>query len=200
MVPGHPSHSTLGAFHPTPSASSRTPTHPTPRRCRRKGARMQCGALRRGRRQGRNPPDRSCATVGVRGNYVNPHPTATIYDRAGRSPRRLPRRSTPHHRGCVRRQDRGDESAPRAQPEGRPRRPLPRRRHTRAPVPAPTTTGCAGRQIPVGRTRPLHRRAAGKMSPRIRIRPEAVLTDHAPPSSAAAATARRKPDLRAVPC
>ena len=32
------------------------------------------------------------------------------------------------------------------------------------------------------------------MSPRIRIGPEAVLTDHAPPPSAAAATARRKPD------
>ena len=52
-------------------------------------------------------------------------------------PVRLPRRSTPHHRGCARRQDRDDESAPRAQPEGRPHRPLPRRRHTRAPVPAP---------------------------------------------------------------
>ena len=48
---------------------------------------MQRGALRRGRRRGRNPPDRSCATVGARGNYVNPRPTATIHDRACRSPR-----------------------------------------------------------------------------------------------------------------
>ena len=37
-------------------------------------------------------------------------------------------------------------------------------------------------------------RAAAKMSPRIRTSPEAVLADHAPPPSAAAATARRKPD------
>ena len=35
---------------------------------------------------------------------------------------------------------------------------------------------------------------AAKMSPRIRTSPEAVLADHAPPPSAAAATARRKPD------
>ena len=187
MVPGHPSHSTLGAFHPTPSASSRTSTHPTPRRCRRKGARMQRGALRRGRRRGRNPPDRSCATVGARGNYVNPRPTATIHDRACRSPR------------SARRQDRDDESAPRAQPEGRPRRPLPRHRRTPVPVSAPRRRAAREARFPVGSARPLHRRAAAKMSPRIRTGPEAVLAAHAPPPSAAAATARRKPDQVPIP-
>ena len=143
MVLGHPSHSALGAFHPTPTASSRISTHPTARRRRRKRARMQCGALRRGRRRGRNPPERSCAAVGVRGNYVNPHPDGD-HPRPGNDhdvarpvarPVRLPRRSTPHHRGCARRQGRDDESAPRAQPEERPRRPRPRRRRT--PLPSP---------------------------------------------------------------
>ena len=145
MVLGHPSRSALGAFHPTPIASSRISTHPTVRRRRRKRARMQCGSLRRGRRRGRNPPERSCAAVGARGNYVNPHPDGD-HPRPGNDhdvarpvarPVRLPRRSTPHHRGCARRQGRDDESAPRAQPEERPRRPRPRRRRTPAPVPAP---------------------------------------------------------------
>ena len=202
MVPGHPSHSALGAFHPTPIASSRISTHPTARRRRRKRARMQCGALRRGRRRGRNPPERSCATVGARGNYVNPRPDGD-HLRPGDNhdvarpvarPVRLPRRSTPHHRGCARRQDRDDESAPRAQPEGRPRRPLSRRRRTPAPVPAPRRQAAREARFPVGSTRPLHRRAAAKMSPRIRTGPEAVLAAHAPPPSAAAATARRKAD------
>ena len=151
MVPGHPSHSALGAFHPTPIASSRISTHPTARRRRRKRARMQCGTLRRGRRRGRNPPERSCATVGAR---VNPHPDGghprprDNHDVAlpVARPVRLPRRSNPHHRGCARRQDRDGESAPRAQPEGSPRRPLSRRRRTPA-RPRATTTGCAGSQI-----------------------------------------------------
>ena len=102
MVPGHPSHSALGAFHPTPIASSRISTHPTFRRRRRKRVRMQCGALRRGRRRGRNPPERSCATVGARGNYVNPLPDGDHprpgdnhdVDRPVARPVRLPRRST----------------------------------------------------------------------------------------------------------
>ena len=55
-------------------------------------------------------------------------------------------------------------------------------------------TGC-----PVGSKRPLHRRATAKMSPRIRTGPEAVPTDHAPTPSAAAATARRKPDQVPIP-
>ncbi len=198
MVPVHPSHSALGAFHPTPIASSRISTHPTARRRRRKRARMQCGTLRRGRRRGRNPPERSCATVGAR---VNPHPDGghprpgDIHDVAlpVARPVRLPRRSTPHHRGCARRQDRDGESAPRAQPEGSPRRPLPRRRRTPA-RPAPRRRAAREARFPVGSARPLHRRAAAKMSPRIRTGPEAALTAHAPSPSAAADTARRKPD------
>ena len=200
MVLGHPSRSALGAFHPTPIASSRISTHPTARRRRRKRARMQCGALRRGRRRGRNPPERSCAAVGARGNYVNPHPDGdhprpgNDHDVARPVARlvRLPRRSTPHHRGCARRQDRDDESDPRAQPEGRPRRPL--SRHRRIPVPVSALRRRAAREarFPVGSARPLHRRAAAKMSPRIRTGPETVLTVHAPPPSAAAATAGRK--------
>ncbi len=199
MVPGHPSHSALGAFHPTPIASSRISTHPTARRRRRKRARMQCGTLRRGRRRGRNPPERSCATVGAR---VNPHPDGghprprDNHDVAlpVARPVRLPRRSNPHHRGCARRQDRDDESAPRAQPEGRPRRPLSRHHRTPVPVSAPRRRAAREARFPVGSARPLHRRAAAKMSPRIRTGPEAVLAAHAPPPSAAAATARRKAD------
>ena len=42
--------------------------------------------------------------------------------------------------------------------------------------------------------RPLHRRAAAKMSPRKRIGPEPVLATHVPPPPSAAATARLKPD------
>ena len=201
MVPVHPSHSALGAFHPTPIASSRISTHPTARRRRRKRARMQCGTLRRGRRRGRNPPERSCATVGARGNYVNPRPDDD-HPRPGDNhdvarpvvrPVRLPRRSTPHHRGCARRQDRDDESAPRAQPEGRPRRPRPRHHRTPVPVSAPRRRAEREARFPVGSARPLHRRAAAKMSPRIRTGPEAVLAAHAPPPSAAAATSRRNP-------
>ena len=48
--------------------------------------------------------------------------------------------------------------------------------------------------FPVGSARPLRRRAAAKMSPRIRTGPETVLPAHAPPPSAAAATAGRKAD------
>ena len=114
-------------------------------------------------------------------------------------PVRLPRRSTPHHRGCARRQDRDDESAPRAQPEGRPRRPLSRHHRTPVPVSAPRRRAAREARFPVGSARPLHRRAAAKMSPRIRTGPEAVLTAHAPTPSAAAATARRKPDQVPIP-
>ena len=81
-------------------------------------------------------------------------PTATIHDRdvarPVARPVRLSRRSTPHHRGCARRQDRDDESAPRAQPEGRPRRPLSRRRRTPAPVPAPRRQAAREARFPVG--------------------------------------------------
>ena len=156
--------------------------------------------MKRRARRGRNPPERSCATVGARGNYVNPRPDGD-HLRPGDNhdvarpvarPVRLPRRSTPHHRGCARRQDRDDESAPRAQPEGRPRRPLPRHRRTPVPVSAPRRRAAREARFPVGSARPLHRRAAAKMSPRIRTGPETVLTVHAPPPSAAAATAGRK--------
>ena len=60
------------------------------------------------------------------------------------------------------------------------------------PAPAPRRRAAREARFPVGSARPLHRRAAAKMSPRIRTGPEAVLAAHAPPPSAAAATARRK--------
>ena len=72
--------------------------------------------------------------------------------------------------------------------------PCPAATAPRLPPPHPRRRAAREDELPVGSTRPLHRRAAAKMSPRIRIGPEAVLTAHAPHPSAAAATARRKPD------
>jgi hypothetical protein len=51
--------------------------------------------------------------------------------------------------------------------------------------PAPTTTGWREDKCPVVSKRPLHSRAAAKMSPHIRIGPEPVLAAHAPSPPAA---------------
>jgi hypothetical protein len=67
-----------------------------------------------------------------------------------------------------------------AVPGARPRFLPPRRHDTHATSPAPTTTGWRGDRRPVISKRPLHSRAAAKMSPHIRICPEPVLTAHTP--------------------
>ena len=77
--------------------------------------------------------------------------------------------------------------------------PCPAATTPRLPPPRPRRRAAREAELPVGSTRPLHRRAAAKMSPRIRTGPEAVLTAHAPTPSAAAATARRKPDQVPIP-
>jgi hypothetical protein len=70
-------------------------------------------------------------------------------------------------------------------PGARPRFRPPRRRDPHATSPAPTTTGWREDRCPVVSKRPLHSRAAAKMSPHIRIGPEPVLTAHAPSPPAA---------------
>jgi hypothetical protein len=67
----------------------------------------------------------------------------------------------------------------------RPRFRPPRRRDPYATSPAPTTTGWRGDRCPVVSKRPLHSRAAAKMSPHIRIGPEPVLAANAPSPPAA---------------
>jgi hypothetical protein len=67
-----------------------------------------------------------------------------------------------------------------AAPGARPRFRPPRRRDPHATSPAPTTTGWREDRCPVVSKRPLHSRAAAKMSPHIRIGPEPFLTAHAP--------------------
>jgi hypothetical protein len=73
----------------------------------------------------------------------------------------------------------------RASPGARPRFRPPRHRDHHATSPAPTTTGWRENRCPVVSKRPLHSRAAAKMSPHIRIDPEPVLTAHAPSPPAA---------------
>jgi hypothetical protein len=63
-----------------------------------------------------------------------------------------------------------------AAPGARPRFRPPRRRDPHATSPAPTTTGWREDRCLVVSKRPLHSRAAAKMSPHIRIGPEPVLT------------------------
>ena len=72
-----------------------------------------------------------------------------------------------------------------AAPGARPRFRPPRRRDPHATSLAPTTKGWREDRCPVVSKRPLHIRAAAKMSPHIRIGPEPVLTAHArsPPAA-----------------
>ena len=160
------------------------------------------------------------AAVGAWDNYVDPHPN-------GDKPRPRDSHATacpaatpppPQRRGNNMTED--DEVGPRAQhttagvqgnyvnphtddDEPRPRDdhadPCPAATTPRLPPPRSRRRAAREAELPVGSTRPLHRRAAAKMSPRIRTGPEAVLTAHAPTPSAAAATARRKPDQVPIP-
>ncbi len=128
---------------------------------------------------------------------------------------RLPRRHTLAAAECGNNKTEDDEVGPRAQhttagvqghyvnPHTDDDEPRPRDAHA-DPCPAATappfppshrprrTAREAG--FPVGSERSLRRRAAARMSPRIRTGPETVPTAHAPPPSAAAATAQRKSD------
>jgi hypothetical protein len=81
-----------------------------------------------------------------------------------------------------------------AAPGARPRFRPPRRRDPHATSPAPTATGRREDRCPVVSKRPLHSRAAAKMSPHIRIGPEPVLTAHAPSPPAAGSHCPPKED------
>jgi hypothetical protein len=81
-----------------------------------------------------------------------------------------------------------------AVPGARPRFRPPRRRDPHATSPAPTTTGRRVNKCPVVSKRPLHSRAAAKMSPHISIGPEPVLTAHAPSPPAAGSHCPAKED------
>ena len=70
-------------------------------------------------------------------------------------------------------------------PGARPRLHPPCRRDPHATSPAPTTTGWREDKCPVVSKRPLHSRAAAKMSPHIRIGPKPVLAAHVPSPPAA---------------
>ena len=72
-----------------------------------------------------------------------------------------------------------------AAPGARPRFRPPRRRDPHVTSLAPTTTGWREDRCPVVSKRPLHSRAATKMSPHIRIGPEPVLAAHVPSPPAA---------------
>ena len=155
------------------------------------------------------------AAVGAWGNYVDPHPDGDEPRPRDPHATACPATTPPPPQRCGNNTTEDDEAGPRAQhttasvqgnyvnphtddDEPRPRddhaAPCPAATTPRLPPPRPRRRAAREAELPVGSTRPLHRRAAAKMSPRIRTGPEAVLTAHAPTPSAAAATARRKPD------
>ena len=95
MVPGHPSHSALGAFHPTPIASSRISTHPTTLRRRRRRAGIRRRVRCRSRRRTKTTPERS-TPPSERGTTTSTHtPTETSRDRGTPPPPPAP---PPHPR------------------------------------------------------------------------------------------------------
>ena len=155
------------------------------------------------------------AAVGAWDNYVDPHPNGDKPRPRDSPATACPAVTPPPPQRCGNNTTEDDEVGPRAQhtttgvqgnyvnPHTDDDEPRPRDAHaepcpaaTAPPFPPPRRPRRAAREarFPVGSARPLHRRAAAKMSPRIRTGPEAVLAAHAPPPSAAAATARRKPD------
>ena len=160
------------------------------------------------------------AAVGAWDNYVDPHPNGDK-PRPRDSPATTCPAATPpppQRRGNNTTED--DEVGPRAQhttagvqgnyvnPHTDDDEPRPRDAHadpcpaaTAPPLPPPRRPRRAAREagFPVGSARPLRRRAAAKMSPRIRTGPETVPTAHAPPPSAAAATAGRKAGQVPIP-
>ena len=208
-------HSALGAFHPTPIASSRTPDQPTTLRRRRRRAGIRRRARCRSRRRTKTTPERS-TPPSERGTTTSTHtPTETSRDRGTPPPPPAPPSHPRRRRDVVTTRRKTTRSAPErstppagvqgnyVNPHTDDDEPRPRDAHadpcpaaTAPPFPPPRRPRRAAREarFPVGSARPLHRRAAAKMSPRIRTGPEAVLAAHAPPPSAAAATARRKPD------
>jgi len=154
------------------------------------------------------------------GQLRRPAPRRRLAATEGLPRHRLPRRHTPavaeaQYQQDGRRRGRPPSAAHHRRHAGKLRQPAYRRRRATprddhaASCPAATAPRFppsrrprrAAREagFPVGSTRPLRRRAAAKMSPRIRTGPETVLTAHAPPPSAAAATARRKPDQVPIP-
>ena len=160
------------------------------------------------------------AAVGAWDNYVDPHPDGDEPRPRDPHATACPATTPPPPQRCGNNTTEDDEVGPRAQhttasvqgnyvnphtddDEPRPRddhaAPCPAATTPRLPPPRPRRRAAREAELPVGSTRPLHRRAAAKMSPRIRTGPEAVLTAHAPTPSAAAATARRKPDQVPIP-
>ncbi len=153
------------------------------------------------------------ATVGAWDNYVDPHPNGDKPRPRDSPATTCPAGTPPPPQRCGNNMTEDDEVGPRAQhttagvqgnyvnPHTDDDEPRPRDAHadprpaaTAPPFPPPRRPRRAAREagFPVGSARPLHRRAAAKMSPRIRTGPETALTVHAPPPSAAAATAGRK--------
>ena len=160
------------------------------------------------------------ATVGAWDNYVDPHPNGDKPRPRDPPATACPAATPPPPQRCGNNMTEDDEVGPRAQhttagvqgnyvnPHTDDDEPRPRDAHadprpaaTAPPSPPPRRPRRAAREagFPVGSARPLRRRAAAKMSPRIRTGPEAVLAAHAPLPSAAAATARRKPDQLPIP-
>ena len=160
------------------------------------------------------------AAVGAWDNYVDPHPDGDKPRPRDSHATACPAATPPPPQRCGNNKTEDDEVDPRAQhttagvrgnyvnphtddDEPRPRdaQTAPCPAATAPPLPPPRQPRQAAREagLPAGSTRPLRRRAAAKMSPRIRTGPEAVLAAHAPPPSAAAATARRKPDQLPIP-
>ena len=220
MVPGHPSHSALGAFHPTPIASSRTSDQPTALRRRRRRAGIRRRVRCRSRRRKKTTPEHS-TPPSERGTTTSTRtPTETSRDRGNSHATACFAVTPPPLQRCGNNKTEDDEAGPRAQhttagvqgnyvnPHTDDDEPRPRDAHadpcpaaTAPPLPPPRRPRRAAREagFPVGSARPLRRRAAAKMSPRIRTGPETVPTAHALSPSAAAATAGRKADQVPIP-
>ena len=211
MVPAHPS---TARWVPSTPHRSRPAGHPTNRQpCAVAGIRRR--ARCRSRRRTKTTPERS-TPPSERGTTTSTHtPTETSRDRGTPPPPPAPPSHPRRRRDAVTTRQKTTRSAPErstppagvqgnyVNPHTDDDEPRPRDAHadpcpaaTAPPFPPPRRPRRAAREarFPVGSARPLHRRAAAKMSPRIRTGPEAVLAAHAPPPSAAAATARRKPD------
>ena len=160
------------------------------------------------------------AAVGAWDNYVDPHPDGDEPRPRDPHATACPATTPPPPQRCGNNTTEDDEAGPRAQhttasvqgnyvnphtddDEPRPRddhaAPCPAATTPRLPPPRPRRRAAREAELPVGSTRPLHRRAAAKMSPRIRTGPETVPTAHALSPSAAAATAGRKADQVPIP-
>ena len=188
MVPGHPSHSALGAFHPTPIASSRTSAQPTTLRRRRRRAGIRRRVRCRSRRRTKTTPERS-TPPSERGTTTSTRtPTETSRDRGTPPPPPAPPSHPRRRRDAVTTRRKTTRSAPErstppagvqgnyVNPHTDDDEPRPRDAHadpcpaaTAPPFPPPRRPRRAAREagFPVGSARPLRRRAAAKMSPRM---------------------------------